>query len=157
MKHYKTVHLKVKDYKCPVCGVLFGEKGNLKKHIRAVHEGKYPHKCEFENCTKSFTRSENLRRHVTTVHRMIKSYVCDYEGCGKRFGEKGHLTQHKAIHSDNKRYKCPYECPFATYRNCNLVEHIKKKHRVEEVIDRACDSLHLPFVCKASEKYVPTY
>ena len=157
MTHHKTIHLKLKDFKCPTCGISFGQNSNLKRHIRAVHEGKHPFKCNYENCTSSFNDCSNLRKHIKNVHLEIKSYVCEFEGCGKRFGQKGDLTRHEAIHYENKSYKCPYECSFATIHKSNLVQHIKNKHRVEEVIDRACDSLLLPFVCKASEKFIQNY
>ena len=84
MTHYKTVHLKAKDYKCPTCGVLFGQNSSLRHHIRAVHEGKHPYKCDHQDCTKSFTRADDLWRHIDTVHLAVKSYVCQNEGCGKQ-------------------------------------------------------------------------
>ena len=32
-RHYKTVHLKIKNYLCPFCDKRFGENANLKKHM----------------------------------------------------------------------------------------------------------------------------
>jgi len=136
MSHYKTVHLKAKDYKCPTCGALFGENGSLKRHIRGVHEGIHRYKCDFEECTKCFNTSYELRRHMETVHWAIKSYVCEYEGCGKRFGQKCHLTKHEETHSEDNKYKCIFDCPYTTNFNSVLVRHLKQDHKIEAMIDR---------------------
>jgi len=138
MSHYRTVHLKAKDYKCPICGALFGGSSALKRHIRGIHEGIKSHryKCDYEECTKTFNEGYELRRHMETVHWGIKSYVCPYEGCGKRFGQIGHLTRHKETHSEDNKYKCNFDCSFSTNHNSVLVRHLKKDHKIEAMIDR---------------------
>jgi uncharacterized C2H2 Zn-finger protein len=35
-KHVKTVHQKIKPYGCPECGLTFGHRGNLLRHIGVV-------------------------------------------------------------------------------------------------------------------------
>ena len=37
--HMSAVHEKKKPHLCPTCGVSFADKGNLTKHIAAVHKG----------------------------------------------------------------------------------------------------------------------
>ena len=37
-KHIYTIHEGHKDFKCESCKKLFSKAGNLKKHIRRVHE-----------------------------------------------------------------------------------------------------------------------
>lgn len=39
-RHIQCVHEKLKPYKCPYCGALFGLRNNKEKHVRAVHEGR---------------------------------------------------------------------------------------------------------------------
>lgn len=35
-KHFKTVHQKIKPYACPECGLTFGHRGNLLRHVGVV-------------------------------------------------------------------------------------------------------------------------
>jgi hypothetical protein len=37
-RHNKTVHLKLRDHVCEVCGRAFGQNGDLQKHIRRRHD-----------------------------------------------------------------------------------------------------------------------
>ena len=41
----------------------FSYEKDLKRHIRAVHEGRKDHKCS--SCQKSFTQVANLKKHIT--------------------------------------------------------------------------------------------
>ena len=38
-KHVESVHEGLKQYKCQQCDKAFGDDGNLKRHIKSVHEG----------------------------------------------------------------------------------------------------------------------
>ena len=42
-----------KDFKCDSCGKLFSNAGNMRSHIKTVHEGDKDFKSE--SCEKSFT------------------------------------------------------------------------------------------------------
>ena len=76
----------VKDSdKCKLCGKNFSRKGNLKTHIKFVHEGIKEHKCNL--CGKSFTSSKDLKRHTKAVHELIKDQKCNY--CGKSYSDAG--------------------------------------------------------------------
>ena len=83
--------------KC-LCDKSFGRKGNLEKHITAVHEGTKNYSCDF--CDKSFGHKHTLGKQITTVHEGIKKYPCDF--FDKSFGHKGHLGKHiAALHQDS--------------------------------------------------------
>ena len=49
--HASTAHVKVnvkrKQFKCDCCNYKSSQKGHLIHHVAAVHEGKWPFKCEF--------------------------------------------------------------------------------------------------------------
>ena len=38
VRHLKSVHENIKDYCCPLCDAKFSQKGDLKKHVKSVHE-----------------------------------------------------------------------------------------------------------------------
>ena len=69
---------------------MFGYKGNLKQHVKAVHENIREHACN--SCGKRFLQKNKLKRHTETVHEKIRVFKCD--SCGKTFGMKGKLTSH---------------------------------------------------------------
>ena len=50
---------------CSFCGTAFTEKGNLLKHISAVHEQKR-HQCEF--CEDHFAYRQDLNKHTARIH-----------------------------------------------------------------------------------------
>ena len=52
IKKTKSVHEK-KQFKCDICTVEFGAKGNLNRHFGTVHEGKKQFKCDI--CNAKFT------------------------------------------------------------------------------------------------------
>ncbi|SCU83655.1 LADA_0C12750g1_1 [Lachancea dasiensis] len=60
--------------------------------------------CEYDGCTKSFSRPSQLTEHQETVHRGIKPFGCPE--CGKAFARKSHLERHMFCHSSEKPYKC---------------------------------------------------
>ena len=64
-KHIKTIHEGLRNYKCDSCGKFSTTSGNLKKHI-FTHEGQRNHKCD--SCGKSFTQSGSLKMHIKTIH-----------------------------------------------------------------------------------------
>ena len=56
--------IKVKeDYFCDQCGKTFKDRGNMKSHIRVIHEQKKIYKCK--NCGKSYSYKRGLRTHRT--------------------------------------------------------------------------------------------
>merc|ERR1712243_544197 len=154
LTRHKETHSQDNKYKCPFdCPYTTNHNSVLVRHIKKDHkmealiDRSFP--CEYEGCGKKFGQKGHLTRHVDTVHLEVKSFVCNHEGCGKQFGQKGHLTRHEGIHSEVKKYKCPYDnCSYATSDRSTFVRHTKNKHTIEEVIDRACDSQLLPFVCE---------
>ena len=67
-RHINAVHAKTKNFGCTQCGKCFSQSGHLNQHIKSVHEGIRENKCAL--CDNSFSRSENLRRHLKDVHQV---------------------------------------------------------------------------------------
>ena len=57
---------------------------NLKKHIRSVHEGLKPFKCDI--CISLFASKAKLKSHVASVHYKEKPFKCDF--CEANFSNK---------------------------------------------------------------------
>lgn len=51
---------------CDICGKMFVSKGNMNKHVKAVHNKVRPFKCDI--CGTCFSFRDVLRRHVDYVH-----------------------------------------------------------------------------------------
>jgi uncharacterized C2H2 Zn-finger protein len=87
-----SVHLKRRDFQCNHvhCDKAFGTKGNLKRHLNAVHLEKKEFKCD--HCDMVFAQKAHLADHVNRIHKNIKSYsceLCNYTSCTTR-DLKGH-------------------------------------------------------------------
>ena len=68
-KSFKRNMLKQEiKYPCNQCPSNFTRKGNLKTHMKSVHEG-VKHKCNL--CQYKATQKGNLKRHMKSVHEGI--------------------------------------------------------------------------------------
>ena len=71
-----SVHENKKEvFECNHCGKKFVEKGNKKKHIATVHEGKGKSTCKL--CNKMLAGPTVLKRHIAFVHDKVKKFKCD--------------------------------------------------------------------------------
>ena len=62
LRHYRAVHLKIKEFSCGGCGKEFSERGNLNKHHRAIHLKIKKISCGI--CRKNFSKNQDLKRHT---------------------------------------------------------------------------------------------
>ena len=95
-KHIKTIHEGQRNYKCDSCGKTFTESGNMHKHIRTIHEGQRNYKCD--SCGKLFNRTENLKKHIETIHGGQSNKKCEF--CGKLFFNPLKLRDHSCLKCD---------------------------------------------------------
>lgn len=54
------------DLRCPVCGKLFHNRSNMKRHMCDVHSDIKRFRCTF--CNQAFKRKSALRQHLNSVH-----------------------------------------------------------------------------------------
>lgn len=88
-KHVRTVHERLRPYKCDQCSRSFGENGNLQKHKRSVHLKERPFHCS--RCSSNFAFKDGLTRHIKLVHDNYHPFVC---ACGQRYKQKSQLRKH---------------------------------------------------------------
>ena len=112
-----------------MCSYATSDEGNLKKHIKAVHEKIKDQTCDI--CGFSTTDYSGLKKHIKEVHDKIKDKICSI--CGFTTARNAELKHHiKCIHDKIKDKICE-TCGYATTDNSNLRKHIKKVHNLSKV------------------------
>lgn len=93
---------------CPICGKLFLRNANVRKHIKSIHEKiQRTHSKEAcPICGKEFKFKSNIARHIESVHNKVRNYPCTL--CDKSYFEKTHLSNHMALHLDDRPFLCDH-------------------------------------------------
>ncbi|KAI8583021.1 hypothetical protein K450DRAFT_225947 [Umbelopsis ramanniana AG] len=81
------------------------------------------YKCDFPNCTATFTRPYNLKSHKRT-HTNERPYACPHQGCNKTFARHHDRNRHAKLHMGLKPYSCPH-CKKCFARQDALIRHSK--------------------------------
>ncbi|KAH8551105.1 hypothetical protein BGW37DRAFT_494836 [Umbelopsis sp. PMI_123] len=81
------------------------------------------YKCDFPDCTATFTRPYNLKSHKRT-HTNERPYACPHEGCNKTFARHHDRNRHAKLHMGLKPYSCPH-CKKCFARQDALIRHSK--------------------------------
>ena len=71
IRHFQTVHEKLKPFECAVCKRCFSTKYVLIKHNARVHDGNKPFECS--QCDEKYKRKTALRKHVHEFHKEINA------------------------------------------------------------------------------------
>ncbi|KAL5264994.1 hypothetical protein ACHWQZ_G005930 [Mnemiopsis leidyi] len=102
-RHWKGVHMKLKNFSCDFCGKFYNRKHDMQRHVMKQHRDQLEADYEVQDskgliiclCGQSFRGSyarRSLSKHWSSKHLGIKDYSC--EVCGKRFARKGDLRRH---------------------------------------------------------------
>jgi uncharacterized Zn-finger protein len=104
-QHMKTVHTGVKPYKCQRCGKKFATENELDRHA-VKHDGLKPFRCV--KCPKSYNNKVDLKRHEKN-HESQAPHPCEI--CGRGFVRRDHLEKHYQSHErkGKKQLKSAYE------------------------------------------------
>lgn len=105
---------------CPNCRNLEGNNTMIKSKEKNFYT------CQ--KCDKVFKTNARLNKHLKLTHSEERPYVCEYKNCEKKFKLKRTLSQHMVVHTGQRNHLC-HICNFTFAWRCNLVSHIKKKHR----------------------------
>merc|ERR1712130_1059924 len=144
-RHYKSVHLLEKRFKCMTCGETFTRGSSLKMHVDQVHLSKR-NLCA--DCGATFGTAQNLKRHIGTEHSSVTpQYPCSL--CSATYASNAKLLLHMMDHTGepSRTFECPYESCSAKFKAQHMVnKHIRtaKKHSGDRL---ASESLR-PFSCQ---------
>ena len=105
-------HMRVVHNACPLCDVVFSTQKSLSEHKLAEHSQKQktvPNSLKCPTCQLTVKDKKALWNHLV-IHK-DKTQVCNE--CGSRFTRKDYLLNHERIHSDEKPFSCKScDCQF---------------------------------------------
>ncbi|KII68237.1 PR domain zinc finger protein 14 [Thelohanellus kitauei] len=114
-----------RTFACTQCSRKFQREERLKVHVKQVHEGHRPYRCQ--SCNKTFSQSSSLTKHMRT-HTGERPYKCKF--CSKGFSASSILTTHIRQHTGEKPFRCPF-CPKDFHSHAAHHSHMKRVHKVE--------------------------
>lgn len=64
--------------------------------------------CDFDDCTKAYSKPSLLEHHMRSVHYGYRPFKCTVDGCEETFTRKDHLARHILKHAEDKNK--PFHC-----------------------------------------------
>ena len=105
--HKRQAHLKIK-YPCWECPYQATQLGNLKRHVKRVHENIKEHVCK--TCGDQFTTKWGMIEHDKAIHLKIRDLVC--KACGDTFSRLKCLQVHvEGMHTRTARQETTMTIP----------------------------------------------
>ncbi|KAG7166158.1 zinc finger protein 721-like [Homarus americanus] len=98
--HVRNLHKGLRPHRCDQCDKQFYRKFNLAVHKRK-HSSDRPHECKI--CHKRFKSSVSVKIHME-IHSDKRPFMC--ENCGKVFKTLSVLESHRTIHTGETKFKC---------------------------------------------------
>lgn len=123
MRHIQTVHNRLKQFECDLCGQKFGLKADLGRHRYRIHESR-AFSCD--RCGKSFAEQSQLELHIRVTHEE-DSRPWECKQCRIRFGRKSSLTRHEQTVHQRTRFTCRV-CNKTYSQKFDAVRHERKMH-----------------------------
>ena len=151
LESHEMTHSGERPFLCDNCGCRFRQKGGLVRHKKSYHGDENLHKCnechlrfstdiglrnhkkfhdparlyQCKVCNFRFTNKAARRMHINYNHGKERSQAC--EKCGRAFKTKSLLTQHQAVHNDDRKFHC-VSCGARYKRVGSLKKHLNDKH-----------------------------
>jgi KRAB domain-containing zinc finger protein len=109
---------------CQKCDFKTKSSPHLNEHNESHNpkENSIIFRCDFANCSKSYTKKQKLNEHKRTTHLGIV-YKCDFENCKKVFRNIDRFRKHKLRHKGIKDFVCN-QCGKSFYENRLLRNHL---------------------------------
>lgn len=122
-EHITIFHLKERPFECAECGIRFGRKGGLRRHMQMVHENQL-YMCPFDGCTHpGYKCTKALAAHIRSVHTKDRPFRCML--CDRTFVRKNDLKTHEMTHQATASLICT-DCNKAFKRLAGLRAHKKR-------------------------------
>lgn len=87
-------------FSCHLCGRVFHESQNLKKHMNTIHSDERPFQCHM--CGMNYKRKDVLQEHIKRVHDGIKkSWTAEML---QKYRERGGNVKQQP----RRRHQCPH-------------------------------------------------
>ena len=99
--HMKTLHKGIKPYKCEQCTSVFNNLHTLSNHATVVH-GKKCIQCK--QCSYKASTKAKMRQHVRKHSKGFRYSVCQHS-----FLTKSQFSAHQKLHQVHTQYNCK-EC-----------------------------------------------
>ena len=127
--HINSIHMGLKEHKCPDCDVEYATSKALRIHVRTIHTHELPFICT--ECGAKFALGSQLKRHEYVHNPELrppkkpspkKNFECLQ--CDKNYNSKPALQQHvDVVHMGLKNHSCSY-CGSAFGRLSTLHNHL---------------------------------
>ncbi|CAK1543205.1 unnamed protein product [Leptosia nina] len=130
-RHMKRCHSSNKNFICSTCGATFAFVGELKRHIKNVHNKHLIVKKEFRCnlCDKVFKCNKSVVVHTRSAHTGYRPAQCTV--CDSSFYHEDYLREHMRLHTGETPFKCPI-CNRGYAQRGNMKSHLRI-HRLSEV------------------------
>lgn len=93
LKIHINYHTLERTWPCNFCPKVCNSAGNLKMHVRNIHERVKDYPCCF--CERTFAKADTRKYHEMT-HTGEKNYACGE--CGRKFLQPAALRTHRKVH-----------------------------------------------------------
>ncbi len=125
---HQLVHTDVKSHGCNVCTKQFKCHGDLKNHVKAVHnnDGEGFAECYF--CYKKFSQSSNLVGHMR-IHTQEQPFICKEKLCTYSCANLGNLKRHQRSYhnsTSNQINAKILKCYFCLKSCTKLIIHMRR-------------------------------
>ena len=136
---HEKLHEKIRDqYTCSFCKKIFARKGNVKKHIEAVHSKLRKYRCNIcELIIELITDNTPLRNHILRHKNDTRSFQC--ATCEKAFKLEVDLKGHIKVTHEESKVTCDV-CNKMMKKN-SLKSHMKSHTKSSEINCEECDKV----------------
>lgn len=139
-QHIVTIHMNIKNHKCPVCGKKYPYPSRLMNHMQKHTDleiqqssGEKPFACDV--CDERFATKYFLTKHLE-VHTGVKqAFQCSE--CNKTFDDVSNYRRHKTLHENREMFAC-WECDRAFPMRDYLDNHMETVHGVKKHVCPTC-------------------
>ena len=164
-KHIRNVHLKIKNFKCDICGHACSKQSDLSSRMNShIDKSLKARNFQCQECDWRAVTASQLRVHMkmhikTLAYKCLhcaKQFKCEYYlerhkrhlhdrtgetfqclQCPKSFTRKEYLNKHMKLHKFGRAFKCQ-TCGVAFVHFGSLKEHIKCRHEGKKRKGKTC-------------------